>query len=257
MSKQKFVVVGVISNKGGCGKSLLTTSIAYKLSKMGLKVGLLDTDVDSPTVPRMLGMKDVCFDSSAETIKPVQFSPNLSFISIASHPCIIGNRPTVWRGEKHREYLTKCITEVDWGNIDLMLCDYTAGIGDAPIALNKFFGYMDGLVFVSIPSKVSTDSCERAINMAKRLKMPMLGMVENMAYFVCDKCGSRHNIYGNSGAKELAERYDIEFLGEIPILSEIAMCNDGGKPIDNEVITRAALKIIQSNDKLSKRVKEG
>lgn len=256
MAKRTYKVIGVLGNKGGVGKTLTTTSIAHKISKMDVKVGLLDGDVDSPSVPRMLGMSDYVSKADSESVKPGEYSPTLRFVSIGSHTSIIGNKPTVWRGEKHREFIVKCITEVGWGDIEILIVDFPAGIGDVPIALNKFFGYLDGVVFVSIPSKVSTDSCEKAITMAEHLKLPIIGMVENMAYFMCDKCGARHDIYGNSGAKALAQKHNIEFLGEIPLLKEISANNDVGKPIDNEVITKIALKIVEQDKSLFDRLKD-
>jgi len=222
-----------MSGKGGVGKTFVAAAIAQELVKRGWQTGLLDLDTDGPNQNRVLGIIDKEITTQGIQMKPIE-KDGLKVVSVGSHPCVIGNQPTVWRGEHRREFVRQCILNIDWGDIRWLVADYPPGLSDQIVSLKKHCP--DSVaVLVSAPSRVSTDNCEAVVLAAQKLKVPILGIIENMAYFEC-QCGKRHYIFGKLQAKVLAEKYGLKYYGEIPINPEIAKANDEGRPVSHPII---------------------
>jgi ATP-binding protein involved in chromosome partitioning len=241
--------IAVMSGKGGVGKSTISTQIALCLNGRGKKVGLVDLDVEGPNIARMLGIMDKKIEADKKVVKPLIYNDGIKVVSISSHPCIVGNNPVVWKGKAHREYIRQVIEDVDWGNLDYMVLDFPPGTGDAVIGLINVTK-IDGLILVSAPSKLSTDNCEMVIKASNQLGIPILGMIENMSCFQCE-CTRKYYIFGESNAKELANKYGIKFYGEIPILPEIAKSFDEGRPYVYPLIHEVVDDIIDKDKGVS------
>ncbi|MCJ7816746.1 MAG: Mrp/NBP35 family ATP-binding protein [Candidatus Aenigmarchaeota archaeon] len=244
----------VMSGKGGVGKSTIATQLAIGLANLGYDVGLVDLDVEGPNITRMLGIMDKKLEASPIHTKPYIYSPHLKVVSVASHPCITGNNPLVWTGKSHAKYVHIIMDNVDWGHLDHMVFDFPPGTGDAVMGLWETFE-ADGIVLVSAPSKLSTDNCELVIKVAHKLKAPILGLVENFSCFICE-CNRKHYIFGESNAKALAEKYNIKFYGEIPLLTELSSAFDNGKPYVFPLIYEVIDDIVSKNKSTYSKVAE-
>jgi len=245
-----------LANKGGTGKTTISVSTAVQLVKKGYKVGILDADISSPSVPRLLDMENITAKATVKEVLPCDCPkyPNLKVVSVGTHPSLVGNKPVVWRGERHRDYITQCIEDVAWGDIDYLIVDFPAGLGDPILAIKKYFRKIDGVVLISIPSMVSVKSCEKAIIMAKKLNVPIIGLVSNMSYFVCQH-GERHYIFGNGNVRKLADQYDIKFLGEIPFVPELHHGSGLHTYLDNTIIDEISNAIISTKSGLLDKIK--
>lgn len=234
-----------LANKGGTGKTTISVSTAYGLYKRGYKVGILDADISSPTVHRLLDIENLKTTATMKEVLPVIHPkyPGIKVVSIATHPSLVGNKPVVWRGERHRDFISQCINDVNWGDIDYLIVDFPAGLGDPVLAIKKYYKTIDGVVLISIPSMSSVKSCEKAILMCNKMQVPIIGIISNMSYFICQH-GERHYIFGNGNVQKLANDYNIPFLGEIPFLPELHYPSQTHKIMENAVIDGVIQQII-------------
>ncbi|MEB3765617.1 MAG: Mrp/NBP35 family ATP-binding protein [Desulfurococcales archaeon] len=228
MSKIKYKIA-ILSNKGGVGKSFVTASLAGALALNGKRVGVLDGDIHGPTIHKMLGLP-TGFGMPAKpdgTIIPVEVPPG---IKLASLGLLLpeDDTPIIWRGSLKTTAIRELLAYTDWGEIDYLLIDLPPGTGDEQLTIAQLIPNLTGFILVTIPSEVSKAIVKKAITFANRLNKKVIGVIENMSYFKCPD-GSIHYIFGKGAAEELAEEYNIPFLGRIPIDPKIREANDKGK----------------------------
>ncbi len=219
-------IIAVASGKGGVGKSTTAVNIALGLRDLGLKVGLLDADIYGPSTPKLLGIKGRPQTRGA-TLIPMD-GHGLKVMSIGF--LIEEETPMIWRGPMVMSALTQMLREVDWGELDVMVVDMPPGTGDAQLTMAQQVP-LKGAVIVSTPQDLALIDARRGIAMFNRVNVPVLGIVENMSYFLCPECGTRSDIFGHGGARHEAERLGVPFLGEVPLHMEIRERSDAGLPV--------------------------
>ncbi|MBE6454542.1 MAG: Mrp/NBP35 family ATP-binding protein [Alphaproteobacteria bacterium] len=221
-------IYAVASGKGGVGKSTTSVNLALALASLGKKVALFDADIYGPSIPTMLGYENQpAISLDGKTFEPFK-AYNLESMSIGT--LIDRDTPLIWRGSKACGAIEQLLTEVNWGEIDIMLLDMPPGTGDIQITISQRLN-LDGAVIVSTPQDIALIDAVKGVNMFAKVDVPILGIVENMSYYICPKCGNRDDIFGHAGAKETAERLGVKFLGEIPLNYTIRTHADAGKPI--------------------------
>lgn len=223
--------IAVISGKGGVGKTLVTVNLAATLAReKGVgKVGLLDADIHGPCVPKMLGLKGRTLESSPAGIFPVHSSGGIKVVSMA-FLLPSDDSPVVWRGPIKMGAIKQLLSEVAWGELDYLLVDLPPGTGDEPLTVLQLLPDADGVVIVTIPSEVSGDVVRKAVTFARMLKVPILGIVENMSGLVCPHCGEKIEVFEGCMGKRVAEDMGVPFLGSIPLDPRISSACDSGQP---------------------------
>lgn len=239
-------IIGVASGKGGVGKSTTSVNLALALAQIGKKVALVDADIYGPSIPTMLGYEgQPLLSDDGKTFNPFE-TYNIKSISIGS--LISRDTPIIWRGVKISSALEQLMTQTNWGEIDIMVIDMPPGTGDIQITLSQRVE-MDGVVIVSTPQDIALIDAIKGVNMFKKTGTPILGIIENMSYFICPCCGARSDIFGHEGAKQTAEKMGETFLGEIPLDMAIRQNADKGTPIvvsaPNSPYSQAYLDIAQ------------
>lgn len=222
---KRCVVVG--SGKGGVGKSTVTVNLAIALSQRGLKVGLLDSDIYGPSIPMMLGLKDSPLGTPEGKILPLD-AFGLKVMSMGV--LIEEDRPVIWRGAMLNKALQQFLKDVEWGDLDVLFIDLPPGTGDVQLTLIQN-AQVDGAVIVSTPQDVAFLDAKKAIGMFGTVKVPILGIIENMSSFICPGCGKETQIFGHGGVKAAAARMNLPFLGEVPIDLSIREGGDSGSPL--------------------------
>ena len=221
-------IIAVASGKGGVGKSTTAVNLALALSNQNKKVALFDADIYGPSVPTMLGYEGTPPSSlDGKTFEPFV---NFGLQSMSVGTLIDRNQPLIWRGAKACGALQQLLTDTNWRDIDIMVIDMPPGTGDIQITLSQKVK-MDGAVIVSTPQDIALIDAVKGINMFKRVNVKILGIIENMSYYICEKCGHRADIFGHEGAKITAEQMNETFLGEIPLHFDIRENSDNGTPI--------------------------
>lgn len=220
-------IIAVASGKGGVGKSTTAANIAVGLSALGLKVGVLDADIYGPSMPRLFGITTKPEVSDDNQLVPIQ-AHGVKVISIGL--LVDEDTPMVWRGPMVMSALTQLLREVEWAPLDVLVVDMPPGTGDTQLTMSQNVP-LSGAVIVSTPQDLALLDARRGISMFERVHVPILGVVENMSYFVCPKCGERTEIFAHGGAKREAEKQNVPFLGAIPLDMEIRELSDGGKPV--------------------------
>jgi ATP-binding protein involved in chromosome partitioning len=220
-------IIAVASGKGGVGKSTLAVNLALGLRDLGLKVGILDADIYGPSLPKLLAIKEKPQTIGGTRLKPIE-RYGLTVMSIGF--LIEEETPMIWRGPMVMSALTQMLREVEWGTLDIMVVDMPPGTGDAQLTMAQQVP-LKGAVIVSTPQDLALIDARRGIAMFKRVNVPVLGIVENMSYFLCPQCGSRSDIFGHGGARHEAERLKVPFLGEVPLEMTIRETSDAGLPI--------------------------
>ena len=239
-------IIGVASGKGGVGKSTTSVNLALALAHEGKKVALVDADIYGPSIPTMLGYEgQPLLSDDGQTFNPFE-TYNIKSISIGS--LISRDTPIIWRGVKISSALEQLMTQTNWGEIDVMVIDMPPGTGDIQITLSQRVE-MNGVVIVSTPQDIALIDAIKGVNMFKKTGTPILGIIENMSYFICPCCGARSDIFGHEGAKQTAEKIGETFLGEIPLDMAIRQNADKGTPIvvsaPNSPYSQAYLDIAQ------------
>jgi ATP-binding protein involved in chromosome partitioning len=223
-------IIAVASGKGGVGKSTVAVNLALGLSRLGLKVGLLDADIYGPSVPRLLGITEKP-DSDGKKLKPIE-KYGLKTMSIGF--LVKEDEAMIWRGPMVQSALTQMMTDVAWATpeapLDVLVLDMPPGTGDAQLTIAQRVP-LKGAVIVSTPQDIALIDARKGIAMFRKTQIPLLGLVENMSVFVCPDCGHAHHIFGQGGARQTAETLGAPFLGEIPLVPKIRETSDAGTPV--------------------------
>ena len=220
-------IVAVASGKGGVGKSTVAANLAMALQLEGARTGLMDADIYGPSVPIMMGTRDRPPGQQGNQILPV-LAHGMKMMSIGF--VAPANAPVIWRGPMVHKIVNDFLRSVAWGELDYLVIDLPPGTGDAQLTLTQT-APLSGAVIVTTPQDVALEDVNRAVRMFEEVKVPVLGVIENMSYHTCAKCGHREDIFSHGGGKEAAKRFKVEFLGEIPLLGEIRAAGDRGLPI--------------------------
>lgn len=218
-------VIGVVSGKGGVGKSLVTSMLAVMCQKAGLKTAIMDADITGPSIPMMFGVHEKAI-GIGENICPVATKTGIKLMSM-NLLLEQENQPVIWRGPVIGGAVKQFWTDVIWGDVDVMLVDMPPGTGDVPLTVFQTLP-VNGIVVVSSPQELVEMIVSKAVNMADLMKIPVLGMVENMSYFQCPDCGKKHEIFGKSRAEEVAAKYNIPAVSKLPMDPSIPAKGDAG-----------------------------
>jgi ATP-binding protein involved in chromosome partitioning len=219
-------IVAVASGKGGVGKSTVAVNLAVALARRGVVTGLLDADIYGPSLPRMLGISRRP-EVRADRMIPLE-AWGLKCMSIGF--LVEEETPMIWRGPMVMGALEQMMGQVDWGPLDVLVVDMPPGTGDAQLTMAQRVA-LSGAVIVSTPQDIALIDARRGVRMFERVRVPVLGLVENMSFFCCPNCGHRAEIFGHGGARLEAQRLRTEFLGEVPLLLDIRTASDAGTPI--------------------------
>jgi ATP-binding protein involved in chromosome partitioning len=220
-------IIAVASGKGGVGKSTTAVNLALGLRDLGLKVGMLDADIYGPSLPKLFAIKEKPETIDGKRLKPIE-RYGLKIMSIGF--LIEEETPMIWRGPMVMSALTQMLHEVEWGKLDIIVVDMPPGTGDAQLTMAQQVP-LKGAVIVSTPQDLALIDARRGVAMFKRVNVPVLGVVENMSYFLCPECGTRSDIFSHGGARHEAERLGVPFLGEVPLHMTIREKSDSGLPV--------------------------
>ena len=220
-------IVAIASGKGGVGKSTFAVNTAVALNKIGYNVGILDADIYGPSIPRMMQISEKPKTNENQKLIPIE-KYGIKCMSIGF---LIGeDTPTIWRGPMIMKALEQMFNGVEWGYLDYLIIDLPPGTGDAQITLAQS-SKLSGSIIISTPQDIALIDARKAINMFRRVGVPVLGVVENMSYFICNNCDERHEIFSYGGAKKEAEKFKTNFLGELPLDKNLRIYSDEGVPI--------------------------
>jgi len=250
--------IAIISGKGGVGKTSVVVNLAAAMRKKDRVVGIFDADVHGPSVPKMVGVKTEMRDilHGSHGIDPVETEHGLKIMSVALiWPA--DSTPVMWRGQYKARVLRQFLSSIKWHEMDFLFVDLPPGTGDESITIMKSIPDLDGMVVVTTPQEISTIVCSKAINAAKELNAPILGLIENMNSYQCPGCGRMEHFFGKDKGERLARTFDIPFLGGIPLDGQYSEAADTGVPIvfkyPESLTARAMMKIA---DKLMDRLPE-
>jgi ATP-binding protein involved in chromosome partitioning len=220
-------IIAVASGKGGVGKSTTAVNLALGLAAQGLKVGILDADIYGPSMPRLLGIRGRPETVDGKILKPME-KYGLKAMSIGF--LVDEETPMIWRGPMVISALTQMLREVQWGALDVLVVDMPPGTGDAQLTMAQRVP-LAGAVIVSTPQDLALIDARKGLNMFRKVDVPLLGLVENMSYFIAPDTGARYDIFGHGGARREAERLGVPFLGEVPLTMDVRETSDAGTPV--------------------------
>ena len=235
-------IIAIASGKGGVGKSTSAINLALSLMKLNFKVGILDADIYGPSLPKLVGINIKPKNNGKKIIPHNAFG--LQAMSIGF--LIPEDKPTIWRGPMVMGAIEQLVRDIDWQNLDVLIIDMPPGTGDAQLTLSQKV-QLTGAIIISTPQDLSLIDARKGLNMFKKVNVPILGIIENMSYFLCEKCETKHKIFGNGGAKAEAKKLGVPFLDEIPLDILLRSSSDEGRPIvlqePNNLISKKFLKI--------------
>ncbi len=238
-------VIGIVSGKGGVGKSLVTSLMAVNTARKGYKTAILDADITGPSIPKMFGAFQKATSPDGAHLDPVVSDGGVKLMSIN---LLLENDddPVVWRGPVIAGAVKQFWTDVAWGEVDFMFVDMPPGTGDVPLTVFQSLP-IDGIIVVASPQELVSMIVGKAVKMAKMMNVPVLGLVENMSYFECPDCGKKISIFGESKIDKTAENYGIKVVSKLPINPEFAKFSDLGKidEIQGEYLTEILGEIIK------------
>jgi ATP-binding protein involved in chromosome partitioning len=220
-------IIAVASGKGGVGKSTVAANLALGLKANGLRVGVLDADIYGPSMPRMLGISGRPRSRDGKTLQPME---NYGVEVMSMGFLVPEDTPMIWRGPMVMSALQQMLREVTWGTLDIMVVDMPPGTGDAQLTMAQQVP-LAGAVIVSTPQDIALLDARKGLNMFRKVDVPVLGIIENMSYFLCPHCGGRSEIFSHGGARREAQQLGTEFLGEVPLDLAIRETSDSGRPI--------------------------
>lgn len=218
-------VIAVVSGKGGVGKSLITSVLAVNMNRLGYKTAVLDADITGPSIPKAFGVTGSA-DGSDMGIFPLKSKMGIRLLSI-NNLLAHEDDPVIWRGPMIAGVVKQFWTDVIWGDVDFMFIDMPPGTGDVPLTVFQSIP-LDGIIIAATPQKLVEMIVSKAVKMAKEMNIPVIGIVENMAYYKCPDCNAKHNIFGESNLKEFAKKEKIGSVSEMPLDPKIAAAADKG-----------------------------
>ena len=228
LQKIKHKIV-VMSGKGGVGKSTVAVNLAYDLSKRGANVGLLDADLHGPSTLKMLNIEKGQIKGDKEGIFPAEVTPHLKVMSMGFF-LSSADTPVIWRGPVKMGAIRQFLEDVHWGELDYLIIDLPPGTGDEPLTIAQLIPDSTGTVIVTTPQDIALLDSKKAVNFAKTLKIPIIGIIENMSGFNCPHCDEYIDIFKTGGGENAARELEVPFLGKIPLDHEIVKCCDDGNP---------------------------
>lgn len=235
-------IIAVASGKGGVGKSTTTVNLAFALTQLGHKVGILDADIYGPSLPTMMGLCDKPDVTADKKLRPVM-AYGIACMSIGL--LIPVDTPMVWRGPMVQGALMQLLKDVAWCELDVLLIDMPPGTGDVQLSLAQQAS-LSGALIVSTPQDIALIDARKGLAMFEKVAVPILGIVENMSVFTCPNCGHESHIFSHGGARETAKQLDVAFLGEIPLSLEIRQCADSGQLIQDELSLKIYKHVAES-----------
>ena len=251
LSKIKHTIV-IISGKGGVGKSTVAANLSLALAgDHERQVGLLDADIDGPNIPKMLGVENSNVTGFNNRFIPVSIKPNLAVISMAF---FLPDRdsPVIWRGPLKSGAIKQFLGQVDWGSLDYLVVDLPPGTGDAPLSVAQLIKNVSGVIVVTTPQDVALLDSRKAVTFARKLQMPVMGILENMSGFACPHCGKEVNLVKIGGGENAAREMGVPFLGRVPLDPRIVESGDSGTPFveacPDSPAAEAFLKIVEKCD---------
>jgi ATP-binding protein involved in chromosome partitioning len=222
----------VMSGKGGVGKTTVAVNLAFALQMKGMEVGLLDSDIHGPDVPKMLGIgkskPDIESNEIIPSRIPLGMGRALKVISMAFF--LEKDSPVIWRGPLKMSALQQFLSDVRWGDLDYLIMDLPPGTGDEPLSIVQLIPDVTGSIIVTTPQDVALLDSRRAVNFSKKLNVPVIGIIENMSGFKCPHCGKEIDLFKTGGGYKASEELQVPFLGKIPIDPKIVEASDAGKP---------------------------
>lgn len=243
----------ILSGKGGVGKSTVAVNIAYGLAFQGKAVGILDTDLHGPNIAKMMGVEGLPVQGTSDNkILPLEIH-RIKVISMAFFLPDVDS-PVVWRGPLKMKAIQQFLTDILWGALDYLIMDSPPGTGDEPLSVCQLVPHMDGAIIVTTPQDVALLDSRKSVNFAKLLKVPVLGVIENMSGFSCPHCGERIELFKTGGGERAALDLGVPFLGRIPIDPHIVTCGDAGRPFIYDYGKTEAGQVMQ---KIVRRVLDG
>ena len=253
--------IAVISGKGGVGKSVVTVNLAMAFASNGRegRVGILDADIHGPCVPKIIGLKGQRLQVGPPGVFPA-FGP--LGIRVVSMDFLLPEQetPVIWRGPLKYQAIRQFLSDIVWGELDYLFIDLPPGTGDESLSVMQLLPEMDGVIIVTIPSEVSQDVVKKAVSFARQLKMPIIGIIENMSGFICPNCGAEINIFKVGGGEKIASDMNVPFLGRIPIDPKICEASDEGVPFiikhRDSSAAKAFLEIVKKIEKIVEKTEK-
>jgi ATP-binding protein involved in chromosome partitioning len=251
LDKIKHKIV-VLSGKGGVGKSTVSANLAFALSKKGYTVGLLDSDLHGPSIPKILGIEDKKPQPTQNGIIPVLVSPKLKVMSMAF---LLQDKdsPVIWRGPLKMAAIKQFIGEFNWGDLDYLIIDLPPGTGDEPLSIAQLIPKSDGAIIVTTPQDLALVSVRKSINFVKKMNMPVVGIIENMSGFKCPHCDKEIDIFKTGGGLKASMDFQVPFLGKVPIDPKIVTTGDSGEPF---LVKNASTDAGKAFEKIVKKIEE-
>ena len=219
-------MIAIASGKGGVGKSTVSVNLASALASLGAKVGLLDADIYGPNIPVMMGVIEKPSVVDKKMTPPVSYDVKIMSLGFFYQD----DTALVWRGPMVSGAIKQLLTDTVWGDLDYLIIDLPPGTGDASLTVAQVIP-LSGVVIVTTPQDAALNIATKALAMFRKLKVPILGIVENMSYYVCPHCGNKDEVFGHGGGKEASKSLGVPFLGELPLEVETRIAGDEGKPI--------------------------
>jgi ATP-binding protein involved in chromosome partitioning len=221
-------VIAVASGKGGVGKSTTSVNLAVALAQSGARVGLLDADIYGPNLPLMMGLRErPQVEGDGDRIKPIM-RYGIKLVSIGFF--LDERKPVIWRGPMVHGAIQQFLRDFDWGELDYLVIDLPPGTGDAPLSLAQLIP-LSGVVIVTTPQDVALQDVAKGMAMFRQLEVPVVGVIENMSYFICPDCNSRHELFGSGGGQRIANAFNVPLLGQVPLQPNVRTGGDEGQPV--------------------------